>query len=126
MLAVAILVANGVLLFVILRFLLWLAFPGMKDDAAATGARPPVAREAAPGEPGVLPTTPAPGADLPVATPARTGLLLGSTAGQRARAYPHRILIGIPVILALFLGGLWLGNVIGGPAGAAAATTVTI
>ena len=28
MLAIAILVANGVLLFFILRFLLWLAFPG--------------------------------------------------------------------------------------------------
>ena len=38
-LAIAILVANGVLLFVVLRFLLWLAFPGQSADAEATAAR---------------------------------------------------------------------------------------
>jgi hypothetical protein len=40
----------------------------------------------------------------------------------RPRAYPHRLLIGLPVILALFAGGVWLGSVVGGSGSAAAAT----
>ena len=43
LLAIAILVANGVLLFVILRFLLWLAFPGKRDEEAAVAAATPAA-----------------------------------------------------------------------------------
>jgi hypothetical protein len=125
MLAIAILVANGVLLFVILRFLLWLAFPGMKDGdkAAAAPAAPPAGGAAAAADLGSAPSPP-PAAPVPVsATP---GLPLAMAVGQRARAYPHRLLIGLPVILALFAGGVWLGSVVGHPAKAAAATTVTI
>ena len=39
MIAVAILVANGALLFFILRFLLWLAFPAMKGEREARPTR---------------------------------------------------------------------------------------
>jgi hypothetical protein len=121
-LAIAILVANGALLFVILRFLLWLAFPG-SESAEATPARPARAAgavaaietaEAAPAFAGLT----APLASPPVAG----GLpLLAATAG-RPRAYPHRLLIGLPVILALFAGGVWIGSVVGGSGTAAAAT----
>jgi hypothetical protein len=126
-LAIAILVANGVLLFVVLRFLLWLAFPGQSADAEATAARAIAttaaaaaaepgtdAASAVPSMPPVPAVVPAPGG-LPVFAPVNAG---------RPRAYPHRLLIGLPVILALFAGGVWLGSVVGGSGSAAAATKV--
>jgi hypothetical protein len=128
MLAIAILVANGVLLFVILRFLLWLAFPGKRDEEAAVAVAKPASAAAAgtaataasaaaatthPPEP----LTPAPTSGMPV--------LAATAAVGRPRAYPHRLLIGLPVILALFAGGVWLGSVVGG-SGAEAAATSTI
>ncbi|HEX5248834.1 MAG TPA: hypothetical protein VFW14_04130 [Gaiellales bacterium] len=128
LLAIAILVANGVLLFVILRFLLWLAFPGKRDDEAAVAAARPAAGGAAAataaggGKAATVaaqapePLTPAPTPGMPI---------LAATSVGRSRAYPHRLLIGLPVILALFAGGVWLGSVVGG-SGAAAAATRTI
>ena len=130
-LAIAILVANGVLLFVVLRFLLWLAFPG---SARRSRGRPPPGTLACDGRggrrrgqrrtwspaaaeawpPPAPPAPAAPGA-LPVFAP---------LTGPRPRAYPHRLLIGLPVILALFAGGVWLGSVVGGSGSAAAATKV--
>jgi hypothetical protein len=123
MLAVAILVANGALLFFILRFLLWLAFPAMKDErrvgairkapAAAVNVLGAAAAGAAPefGAPAAL--------SVPGAPP-----LFASIAGPRPRAYPHRLLIGLPVILALFAGGVWLGSIVGGSGDASAATKI--
>ncbi|HXD68798.1 MAG TPA: hypothetical protein VN615_02990 [Gaiellales bacterium] len=127
LLAIAILVANGVLLFVILRFLLWLAFPGKRDEEAAVAAARPAAGAAATAAGGGTaaagvaaqapePLTPSPTPGLPILT---------ATSVGRSRAYPHRLLIGLPVILALFAGGVWLGSVVGG-SGAAAAATRTI
>jgi hypothetical protein len=130
LLAIAILVANGVLLFVILRFLLWLAFPGRRDEeaAAAAAAAMPAAGAAAATAAGggkaatvaaaatahpPEPLTPAPTPGMPI---------LAATSVGRSRAYPHRLLIGLPVILALFAGGVWLGSVVGGSGSAAAAT----
>jgi hypothetical protein len=124
LLAIAILVANGVLLFVILRFLLWLAFPGRRDEEAAAAAAGPaaaakggkaatVAAAAAATAQTPEPLTPAPTPGMPV---------LAATSIGRTRAYPHRLLIGLPVILALFAGGVWLGSVVGGSGSAAAAT----
>ena len=128
LLAIAILVANGVLLFVILRFLLWLAFPGKRDEEAAVAAAMPAAGAAAAAKGGKAatvaaaaavaqapePLTPAPTPGMPVLTT--------TAAVGRPRAYPHRLLIGLPVILALFAGGVWLGSVVGGSGSAAAAT----
>jgi hypothetical protein len=133
MLALAILVANGVLLFVILRFLLWLAFPGPQDEEEAAVAARPVGRAAlaAPAEPGDAAPVAAAVATVPVApepstSPPTTGMpVLPMVGAGRPRAYPHRLLIGLPVILALFAGGVWLGSVVGG-SGAAAAATRTI
>jgi hypothetical protein len=129
MLAIAILVANGVLLFVILRFLLWLAFPGNRDAdetfvavpvGAAALAAPADAGEAAPVA-AAMATVPL--AAEPAASPAGPGIpVLATTPVRRPRAYPHRLLIGLPVILALFAGGVWLGSVVGGSGTAAAAT----
>jgi hypothetical protein len=124
MIAVAILVANGALLFFILRFLLWLAFPTMKGEREAIPARTrpaaavnvlgaTAAAEAV--EPGAVSPSPA----VVGATP-----VFASIAGPRPRAYPHRLLIGLPVILALFAGGVWLGSIVGGSGQAAAATKV--
>ena len=122
--AVAILVANGALLFFILRFLLWLAFPAMKAEREAipTRTRPAAAvnvlgaaASAEAVEPGAVPASPA----VVGATP-----VFASIAGPRPRAYPHRLLIGLPVILALFAGGVWLGSIVGGSGQAAAATKV--
>jgi hypothetical protein len=125
LLAIAILVANGVLLFVILRFLLWLAFPGRSAEETAVAARPATgaaraaAMAAGPEEAPAIAGLPAP----PAQTPALGGLPLPTTnMGGRPRAYPHRLLIGLPVILALFAGGVWLGSVVGGSGTAAAAT----
>ncbi len=134
LLAIAILVANGVLLFVILRFLLWLAFPGRRDEEdAAAAARPAAGAVAAgaarAGEIAPVAAAAAAAATLPPEplTPAPTpGMpLRATTTAGRPRAYPHRLLIGLPVILALFAGGVWLGSVVGG-SGAAAAATRTI
>jgi hypothetical protein len=130
LLAIAILVANGVLLFVILRFLLWLAFPGTRDeDEAAVAARPAAGPAfATPAEAADAATVAAAMATVPVdaeraTSPPAPGTRLPATMpAGRARAYPHRLLIGLPVILALFAGGVWLGSVVGGSGSAAAAT----
>jgi hypothetical protein len=130
MLAIAILVANGALLFVILRFLLWLAFPSAKDGAAAEAPARPAAAAAgaatmakisldAPHQPGAPPAL----TDPP---PVLGALPAVAATASRPRAYPHRLLIGLPVILALFAGGVWLGSFVGGSDAAAAASTVTI
>jgi len=129
LLAIAILVANGVLLFVILRFLLWLAFPGNRDEEAAVAGAGPAAGATTAARGGKAATasaavaaqateqlTPSPTPGMPI---------LAATSIGRSRAYPHRLLIGLPVILALFAGGVWLGSVVGG-SGAAAAATHTI
>jgi hypothetical protein len=129
LLAIAILVANGVLLFVILRFLLWLAFPGNRDDeAAVAGAGPGAGATTAAGGGKAATASAAVGAQAteqltPSPTPGMP--ILTATSIGRSRAYPHRLLIGLPVILALFAGGVWLGSVVGG-SGAAAAATHTI
>jgi hypothetical protein len=123
LLAVAILVANGALLFFILRFLLWLAFPGKEHEAVAarpaTGAARAAAVAAGADEaPAVVAAV-----DPAAPPPAVAGLsALAPTAMGRPRAYPHRLLIGLPVILALFAGGVWLGSIVGGSGTATAAT----
>jgi hypothetical protein len=128
MLAIAILVANGVLLFVILRFLLWLAFPGKRDGEDAVVAVPRAAGGAlaAPaGAGGAVPIAAAMATAAPAERsdpPAASGMPVLATPLGRPRAYPHRLLIGLPVILALFAGGVWLGSVVGGSGSAAAAT----
>ena len=129
LLAIAILVANGVLLFVILRFLLWLAFPGNRDEeAAVAGAGPAAGATTAAGGATAATASAAVAAQAteqltPSPTPGMP--ILAATSIGRSRAYPHRLLIGLPVILALFAGGVWLGSVVGG-SGAAAAATHTI
>jgi hypothetical protein len=130
MLAIAILVANGALLFFILRFLLWLAFPSMKDGA---GAAPIPARTSAPaaGSAAVAALgaelATAPPEPVTAASPAGPGTFpVFAPSAPRPRAYPHRLLIGLPVILALFAGGVWLGSVVGGSGSAAAATTIRL
>jgi hypothetical protein len=131
LLAIAILVANGVLLFVILRFLLWLAFPGRREeDEAAVAARPAAGGSTPAGVEGgeeaaaaAAGFATAPLAPEPATSPPAPGTpVLATTSVGRPRAYPHRLLIGLPVILALFAGGVWLGSVVGGSGSAAAAT----
>jgi hypothetical protein len=124
MIAVAILVANGALLFFILRFLLWLAFPAMKGEREALPTRTPpaaavniLAAAAAAAAPELGAASAAPGAP-------GAPQLFASIAAPRPRAYPHRLLIGLPVILALFAGGVWLGSIVGGSGDAAAATSI--
>ena len=128
MLAIAILVANGVLLFVILRFLLWLAFPGRSaEDEDAAAARPVFAAgagaavAAARARTGHRRRGDSPGS-APSTVTRRRPPGVRADRPQGARAYPHRLLIGLPVILALFAGGVWLGSVVGGSGSAAAAT----
>jgi hypothetical protein len=133
LLAIAILVANGVLLFVILRFLLWLAFPGKRDEEdtvvaarPATGAALAGPAEAGEAAPLAAAMATVPLAPQPASSPPTPGMpVLTTTPAGRPRAYPHRLLIGLPVILALFAGGVWLGSVVGG-SGAASAATRTI
>jgi hypothetical protein len=129
MLAIAILVANGVLLFVILRFLLWLAFPGKRDgdDAVvavrtAAGGALAVPADAGEAAPIAAAMATAAGPAEPTDPPSASGMPVLATPVGRPRAYPHRLLIGLPVILALFAGGVWLGSVVGGSGSAAAAT----
>jgi hypothetical protein len=124
MLAVAILVANGALLFFILRFLLWLAFPAMKGEREAGPTR--TAPVAAVNVLGAAAATEGPAMGVVPASQAMPGAapVFASIAGPRPRAYPHRLLIGLPVILALFAGGVWLGSIVGGSGDAAAATKI--
>jgi hypothetical protein len=123
MIAVAILVANGALLFFILRFLLWLAFPAMKGEREALPTRTPPA--AAVNILGAAAAAAAPELGTASAAPGAPGApqVFASIAAPRPRAYPHRLLIGLPVILALFAGGVWLGSIVGGSGEAAAATS---
>jgi hypothetical protein len=125
LLAIAILVANGVLLFVVLRFLLWLAFPSADREGEAAPVAPVVAGGTVTAAAAAADLVPAhAGGPPPTVPPPSPGALpvLAPLTGGRPRAYPHRLLIGLPVILALFAGGVWLGSVVGGSGSAAAAT----
>lgn len=122
LLAIAILVANGVLLFVILRFLLWLAFPGNDHEVVAARPATGAARAAAAAAGTDEAPAAAVAADRSAQPAAVAGLPALTPATGRPRAYPHRLLIGLPVILALFAGGVWLGSVVGGSGTATAAT----
>ena len=130
MLAIAILVVNGALLFFILRFLLWLAFPSMKEGAGATPipakASAPAAGSAALAALGADLATVPPEAPTSAAPAVPGAMPVFVPSAPRPRAYPHRLLIGLPVILALFAGGVWLGSVVGGSSSAAAATTIRL
>jgi hypothetical protein len=124
MLAVAILVANGALLFFILRFLLWLAFPAMKGEREARPARTaPAAAVNVLGTASAATATEMAAASATQAAPGGPPPF-ASIAAPRPRAYPHRLLIGLPVILALFAGGVWLGSIVGGSGDASAATKI--
>lgn len=125
-LAVAILVANGALLFFILRFLLWLAFPASKQEAgvAAVAIPPAAAGTATVAALGAGAATAATSPSVPVTPPVPGEPPVFIPSAPRPRAYPHRLLIGVPVILSLFAGGVWLGTVVGGSGDAAAATRV--
>lgn len=124
MIAVAILVANGALLFFILRFLLWLAFPAMKGDGETLPTR--TAPTAAVNILGAAAAAAAPELGAASTASAASGApqVFASIAAPRPRAYPHRLLIGLPVILALFAGGVWLGSIVGGSGDASAATKI--
>jgi hypothetical protein len=123
-LAVAILVANGALLFFILRFLLWLAFPASKHEPPAISFPTPSAAPvtALGADEAAVPPQPA----VPAALPVAGAVPVFAPVVPRPRAYPHRLLIGLPVILALFLGGVWLGSLVGGSGDASAATTIRV
>ena len=124
LIAAGILVVNGAVLVLVLRLLTMVVIrrvPSRNDEAAA--AVPLAApRERAP----VLPE---PEPELVAAAAAVSEPVVGArvrprrgTNGHLYRIHHHRMLLGVPVLAAIFASGAWLGDWVGGGSSADAAT----
>jgi hypothetical protein len=124
LIAAGILVVNGAVLVLVLRLLTMVVIrrvPSRSDEAAALA---PMA--AAPARVPVLPE-PEPEPELVAAAvsepivAARARPRRG-TNGHLYRIHHHRMLLGVPVLAAIFASGAWLGDWVGGGSSADAAT----
>jgi hypothetical protein len=129
LIAAGILVVNGAVLVLVLRLLTMVVIRRVpRTDEAAVAAPVPIAAPIA--EPAVEEPEPelvaaavagsAVVASEPPAARVRTGRR-GSN-GHLYRIHHHRMLLGVPVLAAIFASGAWLGDWVGGGSSADAAT----
>jgi len=128
LIAVGILVVNGFVLVMVLRLLTMVVIrrvPNRSDEAVApipvgaSAQAPPVSEP----EPELVAAAAAAAAasDPIVPTRARLGNRRGAN-GPLYRIHHHRMLLGVPVLAAIFASGAWLGDSVGGQSSADAAT----
>ena len=124
LIAVGILVVNGAVLVLVLRLLTMVVIrrvPSRSDEAAAAVPL------AAPSE--RVPVMPEPEPELVAAAAAVSEPVVAArvrprrgTNGHLYRIHHHRMLLGVPVLAAIFASGAWLGDWVGGGSSADAAT----
>ena len=129
LIAVGILVVNGFVLVMVLRLLTMVVIrrvPNRSDEAVApipvgASAQPPPVSEP---EPELVAAAAAAAAvSEPVVAPrARLGNGRRGANGPLYRIHHHRMLLGVPVLAAIFASGAWLGDSVGGQSSADAAT----
>jgi hypothetical protein len=125
LIAAGILVVNGAVLVLVLRLLTMVVIrrvPSRSDEAAA-----PVPLAA---QPERTPVVPEPEPELVAAAAAAVSEPVVAarvrprrgTNGHLYRIHHHRMLLGVPVLAAIFASGAWLGDWVGGGSSADAAT----
>ena len=124
LIAVGILVVNGAVLVLVLRLLTMVVIrrvPSRNDEA---GAAVPLAAP-----PDHVPVMPEPEPELVAAATAVSEPVVAArvrprrgTNGHLYRIHHHRMLLGVPVLAAIFASGAWLGDWVGGGSSADAAT----
>jgi hypothetical protein len=124
LIAAGILVVNGAVLVLVLRLLTMVVIrrvPSRSDEAAA-----PVPLAA---QPERAPVLPEPEPALVAAAAAVSEPVVAArvrprrgTNGHLYRIHHHRMLLGVPVLAAIFASGAWLGDWVGGGSSADAAT----
>ena len=128
LIAVGILVVNGFVLVMVLRLLTMVVIrrvPNRSDEAVApipvgASAQPPPVSEP---EPELVAAAAAAAAvSEPVVARARLGNGRRGANGPLYRIHHHRMLLGVPVLAAIFASGAWLGDSVGGQSSADAAT----
>ena len=129
LIAAGILVVNGAVLVGVLRLLTMVVIRRVpKDDAVLAApvvmASAPVPETAAFAEPEPEPALVA--AATAVSEPVAPARLRGAgrrgSNGHLYRIHHHRMLLGVPVLAAIFASGAWLGDWVGGGSSADAAT----
>jgi hypothetical protein len=129
LIAVGILVVNGFVLVMVLRLLTMVVIrrvPNRSDEAVApipvgASAQPPPVSEPEP-ELVAAAAAAAAASEPVVATRARLGNGRRGANGPLYRIHHHRMLLGVPVLAAIFASGAWLGDSVGGQSSADAAT----
>ena len=124
LIAAGILVVNGAVLVLVLRLLTMVVIrrvPSRSDEAAAAVplAAPP---ERAPVLPEPEPELIAAAAAVSEPVVAARARPRRGTNGHLYRIHHHRMLLGVPVLAAIFASGAWLGDWVGGGSSADAAT----
>jgi hypothetical protein len=123
LIAVGILVVNGAVLVLVLRLLTMVVIrrvPSRSDEAAAGVPLAPSERAPVLPEPEPELVAVAAAVSEPVVA-ARVRPRRGAN-GHLYRIHHHRMLLGVPVLAAIFASGAWLGDWVGGGSSADAAT----
>ena len=125
LIAAGILVVNGAVLVLVLRLLTMVVIrrvPSRSDEAAAPvplAAQPERAPVLPEPEPALVAAAAAAVSEPVVAARVRPRR---GTNGHLYRIHHHRMLLGVPVLAAIFASGAWLGDWVGGGSSADAAT----
>jgi hypothetical protein len=127
LIAVGILVVNGAVLVLVLRLLTMVVIrrvPSRADEAAAPVpvAAPPERAPAIEPQPELVAAATAAAAKPALASRRRPGAGGRDSNGHLYRIHHHRMLLGVPVLAAIFASGAWLGDWVGGGSSADAAT----
>jgi hypothetical protein len=127
LIAAGILVVNGAVLVLVLRLLTMVVIrrvPSRADEAAAPVpvAAPPERAPAVEPQPELVAAATAAAAKPALASRGRPGAGRRDSNGHLYRIHHHRMLLGVPVLAAIFASGAWLGDWVGGGSSADAAT----
>jgi hypothetical protein len=124
LIAVGILVVNGAVLVLVLRLLTMVVIRRVPSRSDEAGAAVPLAAP-----PDHVPVMPEPEPELVAAATAVSEPVVAArvrprrgTNGHLYRIHHHRMLLGVPVLAAIFASGAWLGDWVGGGSSADAAT----
>lgn len=126
LIAAGILIVNGAVLVLVLRLLTMVVIRRVPNRADEVAAPVPVAAQTQPA-PAVEPEPELVAAAAAVSEPvvaarARSGAGRRGSNGHLYRIHHHRMLLGVPVLAAIFASGAWLGDWVGGGSSADAAT----
>src|SRR5919204_498999 len=128
LIAAAILVVNGVVLVLVLRLLAMVVIrrvPSRLEESVTVPIPAPPRRKMEESPPADDDIVPAPAVPLPAPVVADVVDERPREPTARYRIHHHRMLLGVPVLAAIFASGAWLGDWVGGGS-SANASTVTV